>query len=153
MIEVTLTYTAEVRRTRQKTKSYLSTWLDWTSSYLEEPLMDFTARVIKEIEEEEIEHIKGSGTIIPWKIRENKDWGKVQDLSRNNSTTQKDWAIIKSYQLPEELNFSVRGHKSWDKNFEPVPFALVVSIEALNENIDVYESIRIENEIELPVEV
>tara|TARA_R110002050_G_scaffold299775_1_gene466344 strand:- start:821 stop:3283 length:2463 start_codon:yes stop_codon:yes gene_type:complete len=153
LIEVTLTYTAEVRRTRQKTKSYLSTWLDWTSSYLEEPLMDFTARVIKEIEEEEIEHIKGSGTIIPWKIRENKDWGKVQDLSRNNSTTQKDWAIIKSYQLPEELNFSVRGHKSWDKNFEPVPFALVVSIEALNENIDVYESIRIENEIELPVEV
>lgn len=153
LIEVTLTYTAEVRRTRQKTKSYLSTWLDWTSSYLEESLEDFTSRAIKEIDEEEIEHIKGSGTIIPWKIRENKDWGEVQGLNRNNSTTQKDWAIIKSYDLPEELNFSVRGHKSWDKNFEPVPFALVVSIEALNENLDVYESIRVENEIELPVEV
>jgi len=153
LIEVTLTYTAEVRRTRQKTKSYLSTWLDWTSSYLDESLDDFTARVIKEIDDEQLEVIKGSGKIIPWKIRENKDWGEVQDLNRNNSTTQKDWAIIKSYQLPEELNFSVRGHKSWDKNFEPVPFALVVSIEAVNENIDVYESIRIENEIELPIEV
>jgi hypothetical protein len=153
LIEVTLTYTAEVRRTRQKTKSYLSTWLDWTSSYLDEPVDDFTARVIKEIDDEKIEPVKGSGNIIPWKIRENKDWGEVQGLNRNNSTTQKDWAIIKSYQLPEELNFSVRGHKSWDKNFEPIPFALVVSIEALNENIDIYESIRIENEIELPVEV
>lgn len=153
LIEVTLTYTAEVRRTRQKTKSYLSTWLDWTSSYLDESLDDFTARAIKEIDEEKIETIKGSGYIIPWKIRENKDWGEVPGLNRNNSTTQKDWAIIKSYELPEELNFSVRGHKSWDKNFEPIPFALVVSIEALNENIDIYESIRVENEIELPIEV
>jgi hypothetical protein len=153
LIEVTLVYTAEVRRTRQKTKSYLGTWLDWTSGYLDESLNDFTTRVVKEIDEEKIEPIKGSGVVIPWKIRENKDWGKVRGLNRNNSTTQKDWAIIKSYQLPEELNFSVRGHKSWDKNFKSVPFALVVSIEALNENIDVYESIRVENEIELPVEV
>ena len=153
LIEVTLTYTAEVRRTRQKTKSYLSTWVDWTSSYLDESLNDFTARVIKEIDEEKIDTIKGSGNIIPWKIRENKDWGTVKDLSRNNSTTQKDWAIIKSFELPEELNFSVRGHKSWDKNFEPVPFAIIVSIEALSENIDVYQSIKIENEVDLHVEV
>ncbi|RYE39344.1 MAG: S8 family peptidase, partial [Sphingobacteriales bacterium] len=32
LIEVTLAFTAKVRRTRQKTKSYLSTWLDWTTS-------------------------------------------------------------------------------------------------------------------------
>jgi hypothetical protein len=153
LIEVTLSYTAEVRRTRQKTKSYLSTWLDWTSSYLDESMNDFTARVIKEIEEEKIETVKGSGNIIPWKIRENKDWGEVKGLNRNNSSTQKDWAIIQSYDLPEELNFSVRGHKSWDKNAEAIPFALVVSIEALSENIDIYESIRVENEIELPITV
>ena len=154
LIEVTLSYTAKVRRTRQKTKSYLATWLDWTSSYLGESQENFTKRVVKEIENKEIQTPESvERDIIPWKIRENKDWGTVEGFSRNNSTVQKDWAIIKSYDLPEELSFSVRGHKSWDKNFEPVPFAIVVSVEVLNENIDVYESIRIENEIELPVEI
>ena len=154
LIEVTLSYTAKVRRTRQKTKSYLATWLDWTSSYLGESQENFIKRVVKEIEDQEIQIPENvERNIIPWKIRENKDWGTVEGFSRNNSTVQKDWAIIKSFDLPEELSFSVRGHKSWDKNFEPVPFAIVVSIEVLNENIDVYESIRIENEIELPVEI
>lgn len=152
LIEVTLAYTAKIRRTRQRTKSYLSTWLDWTSSKFEEKLEDFASRsIIMEDEEIDIENIHDD--VIQWKIRERSNWGDVREINRNNSTVQKDWARIKSHQLPEELSFAVRAHKGWDKNKEEVPYALVVSIEVLNANIPIYESIRIENEIEIPVRV
>ena len=50
LIEVTLSYTTKVRRTRQKTKSYLSSWLDWTSSKVNESFEDFRDYVLKEID-------------------------------------------------------------------------------------------------------
>jgi len=89
--------------------------------------------------------------LIKWKIRENKVWGDVMEFNGNNSTIQKDWAIMKSFDLPEELCLAVRGHKGWDKNKEEVPFAIVVSIEVLSANIPIYEEIKIENEIEISV--
>lgn len=154
LIEVTLAYTAKVRRTRQKTKSYLSTWLDWTSSKIEESFSDFKEFALKEIENTITEYdnvARKKLTGFPWKIKDREDRGQVEEVNRNNSTAQKDWAIIRSYQLPKELSFAVRAHKGWDKNMEEIPYALTVSIEVLNVNVPIYEAIRIENEIEIPV--
>jgi Subtilase family len=154
LVEVTLAYTAKVRRTRQKTKSYLSTWLDWTTSKIEESYSDFKEFALKEIENTTTAYDKEARkklSSFPWKIRDREDRGEVDEINRNNSTAQKDWAIIKSYQLPKELSFAVRAHKGWDKNMEDVPYALTVSIEVLNVNVPIYEAIRIENKIEIPV--
>ncbi len=38
LIEVSLSFMAKPRRTRRKTQSYLSTWLDWESSKLNEKI-------------------------------------------------------------------------------------------------------------------
>jgi hypothetical protein len=64
---------------------------------------------------------------------------------------QKDWAILKSFQLPEELSFAVLAHKGWDKNKESIPYALTVSIEILGADIPIYESIRVENEAQIEI--
>lgn len=151
LIEVTLSYSAKVRRTRQKSKSYLATWLDWTSSKIDEPLEDFKDYILKEIEKGktsyDAEHRK-TMKHLSWKINSDTRWG-VEGISRANSTVQKDWAIIKSHDLPRDLSFAVRGHKGWDKMHSEIPYSLVVSIEILNSNLEIYEAIRIENEVEI----
>ena len=83
-----------------------------------------------------------------WKIKSSTA-GVVNGISRTNSTVQKDWTIIKSHDLPSDLSFAVRGHKGWDKSNGEIPYSLAVSIEILNSNLEIYESIRIENEIEI----
>ena len=149
LIEVSLAFTAKIRRTRQRTKSYLATRLSWKSSKLEDNYENFKNRVLKEIDGVELEKPENTpdGTI-HWKIREQTNWG-VPDISRNNSSLQKDWAILKSYKLPETLYFSINAHKGWDASKEPIPYALVVSIEILGQNIPIYEDIQIANQIEI----
>lgn len=156
LIEVTLAYSAKVRRTRQKTKSYLSTWLDWTTSKIDEPFDEFKKFALKEIDSTTTNYDKNFRKDLnnfSWKIMNRSDYGEVQDINRNDSTIQKDWTILKSFQLPKEISFAIRAHKGWDRNNEEIPYALAVSIEVLNANIPIYESIRIENEIEIPVRV
>lgn len=154
LIEFTLAYTAKNRRTRQKTKSYLGTWLEWKSSKLSDSYDKFKANTLSELEGIKLQKADDNSTdIIQWKIRERGNWGGVEDISRNASTLQKDWAVIKSYQLPEELHFAVVAHKGWDANKEPVPYALTVSIEILGKNIPIYNEIRLENGVEIPIEV
>lgn len=153
LIEVTLSYTTKVRRTRQKTKSYLSTWLDWTSSKIDEPFEDFKDYVLKEIEDGKTSYdsdIRKGMKHLDWKIKSDIRWG-VEGISRTNSTVQKDWAFIKSHELPNDISFAVRGHKGWDKTNGEVPYSLVVSIEILNSNLEIYEAIRIENEVEIEI--
>ena len=153
LIEVTLAYSAQVRRTRQKTRSYLSTWIDWTNAHLDEDLEDFSQRALRQEDENQKENPnkQKNGEIINWFIRERRDYGEVQDIRRHDSTLQKDWAILKSYQLPRELIFAVRGHKGWDRKKMPVPYSLVVSMEILNGELPIYEIIRIENQVEIQI--
>lgn len=154
LIEVTLAYTAKVRRTRQKTKSYLSTWLEWKPSKIGEPYGVFKEYVLKEIEQRQTDYDRDARndlSNLEWKIKNRTD-GNIQGISRNNSTVQKDWAIIKSYQLPEELSFAVLAHKGWDRQKEPIPYALTVSIEILGVDIPIYEEIRLENEAEIRIQ-
>lgn len=154
LLEVTLSYTAQVRKTRQKTKSYLSTWLDWKASKIGEPFNDFKNYILKEhnntITDYDSEE-RGELNNFNWKIRTRSDYGEVQQINRNNSSLQKDWAFLKSYELPEEIGLAVRGHKGWDKNKNEIPYAITISIEILNTNIPIYESIRVKNEIEIEV--
>ncbi len=154
LIEVSLSFTSKVRRTRQKLNSYLGSWLDWTSSRLDESFKSYSDRAIKREQSSDsgtTEDTITSGTI-QWKIRERPDWGTVEGVNRNKSSVQKDWVILKSYQLPNEISFAVRGHKGWDKNFEEVPYAFAVSVEILGSEIPIYEEIRLENQIEIDVQ-
>ncbi len=151
LIEVTLSYTTRVRRTRQKTKSYLSSWLDWTSSKVGESFEDFRDYVLKEIEEDDTIYdrdVRNGMSGWNWKIKSDSR-GSVDGISRTNSTVQKDWTIIKSHELPNDISFAVRGHKGWDKENGEISYSLVVSIEVLNSNLEIYEAIRVENEVEI----
>ncbi len=154
LMEVTLAYTAKPRRTRRRTKSYLSTWVDWTSSKFEESYGQFKGRVSYYTEGDEIEDPVDDAKNIPWCIRENVNWGSVHGLRRQDSSLQKDWTILKAYQMPEQFSLAVVGHQGWEKNiFEKVPYAIAVSFEVLNAEIDVYNLIRVANEIEIEQEI
>jgi len=151
LIEVTLTYSSKIRRTRQRTKSYLATWLDWTTSKMGEPFNEFRDYVMKEINNTATNYDKDKRNALSnwdWKIK-NDSRGEVDGISRRNSTAQKDWVIIKSHELPDEFCFAVRAHKGWDENGEDVSYSLVVSIEVLGTGLEIYEAIRIENEVEV----
>lgn len=159
LLEITLAYTAQVRRTRQKIKSYLSTWLDWTTAKMDEPFAQFRDFVFKEIDS-----VKPTYNKATRKAMKNFDWqikgfvgdksGNVDELSRTNTTLQKDWTILKSHELPKELSIAVRGHNGWDKKKNNVPYAITVSIEILGADIPIYQTIKAENEvaIENPLE-
>lgn len=152
LLEVTLSYSAQVKRTRQKTKSYLSTWVDWASSKIGESYEVFRDYILKEINEVETSYDKKERDKLDnfnWKIKSRSDFGSVQDINRNNNSLQKDWTIIKSYELPKEICLAVRGHKGWDKNKMAIPYAITVSLEILGADIPIYETIRIENQIEI----
>ncbi|MDA3893850.1 MAG: hypothetical protein PF517_19490 [Salinivirgaceae bacterium] len=70
----------------------------------------------------ETEHQGGTADeVIPWKIREQKNWGAVEDISRNNSTLQKDWAILRSHQLPSAISFAVGPIKAGIKTTKKYP--------------------------------
>ena len=158
LIEVTLAFTAQVRRTRQKTKSYLSTWLDWKCSKIGESFQEFSDFALKEIRGTATTYDKdtrNSMSSFKWKIKSFKGdrSGSIPEISRNDSTIQKDWATITSFELPEEISFSVNGHKGWDKDHKSIPYAFTVSIEILGANIPIYELIKVENEIENEQEI
>lgn len=155
LIEFTLTFKANPRRTRMKTKSYLSGWADWYSSKLGQSFERFKEELIRELEESDDEIIdSGDTSSIQWFIRERNDWGTVKNLKRQDSSVQKDWCILKSNQLPKELCFAVVGHKGWETDLsKKIPFSISVSIEAIENSIAIYEAIRVENEVEVRVEV
>lgn len=150
LIEVTLAFMAEPRRTRRRTNSYLSTWLDWHSSKHNETHDQFCARMLKNIidDSEEVD----DQSSIKWVIRENKEWSQVKGIRRQDSTLQKSWCIMPAHALPQELSIAIVGHRGWNKDFsELVPYSIAASFEVLNANVNIYEMIRIENEV--PVQV
>jgi hypothetical protein len=151
LIEVTLAFTAQIRRTRRRTKSYLATWVDWSTAKIGESYEDFKDYALKEIDDMETDYDKEARKQMGhfnWKVKSQNNYG-IEDINRTNSSLQKDWATLKSYELPEEISLAIRGHKGWDKNYKEVPYALTVSIEILGANIPIYEKIKIENELEI----
>ena len=157
-IEVTLSYAAEPRRTRRNRRRYLSTWVDWITSKIDEPLNIFHRRAIKTEEETE-----DAGSAFKWTIGSRTNMGAVPDVSRNAGTVQKDWTVVKSSSLPEDFCIAVVGHQGWSNDPEATAtYALAVSLEVVGKEISIYERIRssveqleieVEAEAEIEVEV
>ena len=138
-IDVTLSYVACPRRTRKSIRGYLSTWVDWTTSKAGESLGSFVNRVLKEADPADTD----GESAFPWTINESSNRGSVRGVRRALGTLQKDWAIVKSHELPEDFCIAVIGHKGWSSDPElGARFSLVVTFEAINEDVQVYESVR-----------
>ena len=139
LIEITLSYAANPRRTRRYVKGYLSTWLDWCCSRIGESAETFAQRIFE------------TGSVIEddgnfdWVLGEATNRGFADGYSRKNGTLQKDWCIIKSNQLSDAFCVAVRGHKGWGGLFK-AKYSLAVSFEAINQDIPIYELIRTEIE-------
>ena len=162
-IEITLSYVAEPRRTRRNRRKYLSTWLDWTCSKRGEDPDAFLAKVLKKYEQVSPDAEEGESGF-PWTLgkrqaRKRYDGtvpsqgidGIVKEVSRSAGTIQKDWAIVKSYDLREGFCIAVVGHAGWNKDPEAiVPYCLVVSFEAVNSEIPIYEAFA---QIQQPLQI
>jgi hypothetical protein len=139
-LDVTLSYVAEPRRTRRNLRRYLSTWVDWKSSKLGEGINTFRLRAMKD-EVGEAEPLAGS--VLPWTLHENSDWGSVRNTKRNNGTVQKDWAVVKSNNLPDSFCIAVRGHRGWSHDPDSTArYVLTVTFEILGQEIAIYEPLR-----------
>jgi hypothetical protein len=141
LVEVTLSYEAEprrTRRTRRTPRGYLSVWLDWISNGPGEPFADFRDRAVK----------RGgnpprSPGALGWVIESRGNWGSIPDIRRNVGTVQKDWALVKSNALPEDICIAVRGHQGWSRDPEAAArYSLAVSFETLGREIPIYEPLR-----------
>lgn len=144
LVEVTLSYAAKPRRTRRYLKGYLSTWLDWVCSKKGEKAETFAQRIFIEGKA-----VNDEGNFM-WMLGESRGrgQGQIANYSRSRGTLQKDWCIIKSNQLSDAFCIAVRGHKGWASAFK-AKYSLAVSFEAIAQNVEVYEPIRIANEVEI----
>lgn len=156
LIEVSLCYTAKNRRTRRRINSYLSSWLSWQSAPMGQAFEAFKHDVLKNLEAggavEDYDPFD-SPTRISWMIDESPNWGIVKGVKRQANANQKDWATVKSYDLPEKLSFAIVGHKGWEKDLEEeLPYAFVISFEVLNAEVPLYELMaRVNVEVEIEI--
>lgn len=147
-IEVTLSYAAKPRRTRMKKRGYLSSWLHWETSKLDDSMDSFKSRIFKDFDAED-----NSEDGITWYIGRRSNWGKINGIARDNNTIQKDWTFMESNKIPKEFCIAVVSHPGWDKNPDSKAYySLIVSFEAVNKDIEIYEMIKNEVEIELEQE-
>lgn len=154
LVEVTLCYTAKPRRTRRKLNSYLSSWLSWQSAPLNKTFDEFKEEVLKSIEkgeEAQENQNKEQNDNISWYISQNPNHGKIKGIKRQASANQKDWTILKGYNLPSTLSFAIIGRKGWKKDInEELPYSFVVSFEIMNAEIPLYELMQ---EVNVEVEI
>jgi hypothetical protein len=139
-IEVTLSYVAQPRRTRRNLRRYLSTWVDWKSSKLWEDFGHFRARALKD---EQNDQAAMEGSPLPWTFQQQSDAGLIRGVRRNSGTVQKDWAVVKSNDLPDQFCIAVAGHEGWSRDPDSTAtYALAVTFEILGQEIPIYEPLR-----------
>jgi hypothetical protein len=155
-IEVTLSYSAQPRRTRRTLRGYLSTWVDWRTNRREESVEAFMSRLLK-TEEDTIQ--EGDGTSFRWVLNSRTDLGELEGVRRDVGTAQKDWCTVKSNALPENFCIGVRGHRGWSHDPDSVAnYSLAVTFEIIGKEIQIYEPLRtavleLQSEIEAEVEI
>lgn len=148
LLEVTLAYSARPRRTRLTTKGYLSTWLNWKASNRGESEQAFLARCLLN------ENARSDSSREPgfdWVLGEQRNQG-VRGLRRSSGSLQKDWTIAKGYELPSSFCIAVVGHVGWD--LEPnadALYGLCVSLESVDQDINVYQPVHIAQQVSVPV--
>lgn len=141
LVEVSLSYSAQPRRTRRNLRRYLSVWLDWKASNLGESLDAFRARALKEVEGDDD---AASGSTFPWMIGPIRDGGQVRGTRRNSGTIQKDWAYVRSNQLPKDFCVAIMGHEGWSKDPDAeATYALAVTFEIVGREIPIYQEVRV----------
>ncbi len=149
-IDVTLSFSALPRRTRRRIAGYLAAKLDWDVSKRGESFRSFRNRIFKDGDD----GVRDGDVIFDWMIRDHVDHGQIEGMSRQNSALQKDWCYIRSHELPPDFCIAVVGHPGWDPSPETkAKYALAVSFEAVNEDVRVYQPIRVAVEAQVPVEV
>ncbi len=143
-VDVTLSYSAEARRTRKARTGYLSTWLDWISSRRRETEESFRRRAFTDTDE----NVARNGDSFGWVLEKRPQHGDIVGASRDNGTVQRDWAFVPSYDLPEVFCVAVRGHAGWagDAAGAKARFVLVVSFEAVNADVPIYVPVQAEIE-------
>lgn len=140
-IDVTMSYVAMPRRTRRGHRQYLSCRLDWKCSARGQTEDAFRNDLFLTGDDD-----RDYGAYFPWKLRNQNDHGTIQgpSTSRNRGTLQKDWTVVKSHELPEDFLIGVVGHPGWDNaNQYPANFALVVSFEAVNNDVEIYQDVQV----------
>ena len=142
-VQVTLSYNANPRNTRRRLKGYLSIWLDWTCSRLGEDYQTFKNRIFLTGKRDDLD--EGD---LKWMIGSQRNFGQASNFSKSFNTIQKDWATIKSNNLPEDFCIAVRAHQGWSEKF-PANYALIVTFEAINKDLEIYEEIRSAVEVEI----
>lgn len=159
LIEVTLVYKAKPKRTRRKTKSYFSMTMSWENSKFDENEEAFKTRILSNFVNNEENLLDEDNTIsegnFKWHINNRDNWWLIKWTKRTNNTVQKDWAFVESYNLPEDFCVWVIWHKWWEKDLSlECPYSLIVSFEAINKDIEIYEQIREANiSIEIESEI
>jgi hypothetical protein len=138
----------------------MSTWVDWKSSRLWEELDSFRDRALKN---QETAADLMAGSTLPWTLQTQADVGLVRGVRRNTGTVQKDWAIVKSSDLPDQFCIAVVGHQGWSHDPDSTAsYSLVVTFEILGQEIQIYEPLRtavlelqaeVEGEVEAQVEI
>lgn len=156
LVEVTLSYKAQPRRTRRNRRKYLSTWLDWDCSKKEEEPEKFLARILKEYDTPE--NADKGQEVFQWTIgKKAKNYGKIHGVSRSAGTVQKDWTVVKSFELREAFCIAVVGHEGWNNDPDAeAPYSLVISFEAIASDIPIYAPFveaQVEIELEQQVEI
>ncbi len=144
-IDVTLSYSAEPRRTRKSRRKYLAVWLDWMSSRKNEPFETFRSRALTDFEKEH-----GGDKNFAWTIgNKEKKSGETDGVNRKNGTVQKDWTVARPFELPEMFGVAVHAHEGWcSDDSEIAKFTLAVSFEALETEVNVYQDIKSAVEVE-----
>ena len=140
-IDVTLSAASEPRRARASLNGYQAVWLDWVSSNLREPLAQFTARMwtTAQMPDDPV------GTEpIDWMLSDRGNTGGAANV-RRKGTLQKDWATVSGFDLPDSFALAVRGHRGWNAGDADATakFALAVSIEAYDPEVEVYEPVHV----------
>lgn len=157
LLEITLSYKAQPRRTRRNRRKYLSTWLDWDCSKKGEDSEYFLARMLANPNHKIPEDAEKGEELFNWTLGKEKHYKTIKNVSRSIGTIQKDWAFVKSYQLREVFCIAVVGHEGWNNDpFAEVPYSLVVSFEAIQTDIPIYTQIveaQIETEVQTETEI
>jgi Subtilase family len=153
LVEVTLSYKAQPRRTRRNRRKYLSTWLDWDCSGRGEDPERFLARILREYDAPE-DADRGDG-IFKWMLGKQNNYGVIRDISRSAGTIQKDWTYVKSFELTEAFCIAVVGHEGWNNDPDAaVPYSLAISFEATQANIPIYAPlVKAQSQIEVPTQI
>jgi hypothetical protein len=140
LVEITLAFAAQPRRTRRNLRGYMGVWLDWTTSASNQSARSFLRDVSLQAEAGGYD----GDEEFPWALGNRVDRFAILNTKRNLSSLQKDWAIIKAHQLPDNFCVAVVGHPGWDRDPKAeAKYSLAVSFESINKDLEIYTPIQV----------